>query len=82
MLSLDHQHEFLREYIKNIFGREEADIILANKGEGLFENTTIMNDEELIQMNLYKKFENTHQYTTDSKYLNQESTEKLLASTL
>jgi hypothetical protein len=48
MLSLDHQYEFLREHLKDIFGKDQADLIMANKGEGLFENTTIMNDQELI----------------------------------
>ena len=47
LLTLDHTHEFVREALAQAYGREQADLIFGNHGAAAFENTTIMNDEEL-----------------------------------
>ena len=53
-LTLDWQFELIREKLKNIYGKDIAENMF--NGKNLFDNTTIMDDEELQLMNLYEKY--------------------------
>ncbi|KRX06019.1 hypothetical protein PPERSA_01097 [Pseudocohnilembus persalinus] len=57
MLSLDWRAEMIRTNIQQYYGRNIADYIIPNMGKYMINDVTIMNEEDLKQMNLYEKFE-------------------------
>ncbi|EGR30548.1 hypothetical protein IMG5_129652 [Ichthyophthirius multifiliis] len=58
-LTLDWQFELIREKLKIIYGRDVAGKMFA--GEDLFDEYTIMNDDELKKQNLFEEEENQNQ---------------------
>ena len=56
-MTFDWVFEPLRSDLEKKYGREQAKQIFANEPSILFENVTILNDEELQMMHLYQKYE-------------------------
>lgn len=54
-LSCDWPFELVREKLMKLYGRVTAEEMFGNRR--LFDNTTIMNDDELKLMGLFKSFD-------------------------
>ena len=55
-LTTDWIIESTRELFTSLFNRELADKMILNNGEMLFENTTILDDEDLKLMHIFENF--------------------------